>query len=64
LPYQLILLGGLSLDRLYIPVHILEAGFELVDFLFVIGSNIIETLVDLTPNILFYSLHLIMQMDY
>jgi hypothetical protein len=50
--------------RLYILVHILEDGFELLDFLFVIGSNFLEALVDLASDILFYNLHLIMQLAY
>jgi hypothetical protein len=64
LPYQLILLGDPSLDHLYIPVHILEGGFELFYFLFVSGSNMIEALVGLSPDIRFYNLHLIMQLAY
>jgi hypothetical protein len=38
--------------HLYILVHLLEDGFELLDFLFVIGSNFLEFLVDLAPDIL------------
>jgi hypothetical protein len=58
------LLGGPSLAFLYILMHLLEAGFELLDFLFFIGYNILETLVDLTSEIIFYSLYLTLQLDY
>jgi hypothetical protein len=58
------MLGGPSLAHLYIPVHLLEDGFELLDLLSVVGSNLLEALIDLALDIIFYSLHLILQLAY